>query len=82
MPSAGRSIVWSLLTAILILLIGVMGLLYVSYSRDKQYEVEIQNLRHKITEKDAQLDELKNKVLLPISLPDTVQRTPPTSNSW
>jgi cell division protein FtsL len=82
MPSAGRSIVWSLLTAIVILLIGLMGLLYVSYSRDKQYANEIQDLRHKMAEKDAQIDGLKTRLREPASRRDTLRTSTPTNDSW
>ena len=82
MPSGGRSIVWSLLTAIVILLVGVMGLLYVSYYRDRQYESEIQNLRHKVAEKDAQIEELQKQFRQQTEAADSMQTTPPTAHSW
>lgn len=62
MPPVNRGFVWSLLTAIIILLIGLMGLLYVSYNRDKQYQTEIQSLRQKLTQKDEQIDRLRSQI--------------------
>lgn len=80
MPSAGRAIVWSLLTAIVILLLGLMGLLYVAYNRDKQYQTEIQNLRHKIAKKDAQIEELQNQIRPQTPKADTSWTISPNSN--
>jgi|GEM_PF-5151591 len=80
MPSAGRGVVWSLLTAIVILLLGLMGLLYVAYNRDKQYQTEIQNLRHKIAKRDAQIEELQNQIRPQLPQSDTSWTTSPDPN--
>jgi cell division protein FtsL len=71
MASGNRGLVWSLITAIIVLLLGLMGLLYVSYSRDQQYQSEIQDLRYKLTEKHNQLESLKNQLPQRPAVPDT-----------
>ncbi len=58
-----------------------MGLLYVAYDRDKQYASEIQNLRHKVAEKDAQIEELQKQLRQPTSASDSIQTTFPPVNS-
>ncbi len=80
MPSAGRGVVWSLLAAIVILLLGIVGLLYVAYNRDKQYQAEIQNLRQKIVKKDAQIEELQNPIRQQLLKPDTSWTIGPDPN--
>ena len=80
MPSTRRGIVWSLLIAILTLLLGLMGLLYVSYNRDKQLKSEIQNLRHKIAGKDAQIETLETRIRRQTPNPDTSQITNPSTD--
>lgn len=80
MSSAGRGVVWSLLAAIVILLLGIVGLLYVAHNRDKQYQAEIQNLRHKMAKKDAQIEELQNPVRPHLSKPDTSWTISPEPN--
>jgi cell division protein FtsL len=71
MASGNRGLVWSLITAIIVLLLGLMGLLYVSYSRDQQYQSEIQDLRYKLTEKHNQLELLRNQLPQRPVVPDT-----------
>jgi hypothetical protein len=73
MSTSRRGVVWSLLTAILILLAGVMGLLYISYNRDKQYDSEIRALRYKLTEQEAEIELLQNKLK---------RSVPPADTSW
>ncbi|MCY7357318.1 MAG: hypothetical protein LH609_07565 [Rudanella sp.] len=80
MPSAVRGVIWSLLTAIIILLLGLMGLLYISYNRDRQYASEIQYLRHKIAEKDAQIKQMKPQNGQSVTPSDTIPTAPSPSD--
>lgn len=77
MSSVGRGVVWSLLTAIVILLVGLMGLLYISYRRDQRYQSEIESLRLKLREKEVQMDRLRGRSQLPTIAPDTSWNTAP-----
>lgn len=70
------------MTAIVILLVGVVGLLYVSYNRDRQYENEIRSLRYKIAERDAQIEEWQKRFRQQTEVLDSLRTTPPTARSW
>ncbi|KAB7727029.1 hypothetical protein F5984_22590 [Rudanella paleaurantiibacter] len=63
--------------AIIVLLLGLMGLLYVSYNRDQQYQGEIQDLRQKLADKDNQLQILRSQIRQMPSPPDTSWETRP-----
>ncbi len=62
MVSVHRGIVVSLLVAIALLMVGVMGLLWVSHSRDQRYQNELQDVRRELIVKENELRELRRQL--------------------
>jgi hypothetical protein len=62
MVSVHRGIVVSLLVAIALLMVGVMGLLWVSHSRDQRYQNELQDIRRELITKENELRELRRQL--------------------
>jgi hypothetical protein len=62
MVSVHRGIVVSLLVAIALLMVGVMGLLWVSHSRDQRYQNELQDIRRELIAKENELRELRRQL--------------------
>lgn len=60
----------SLVAAVILLLFGLAGLLWVSYVRDQRYESEMKSLRDELIRKEDSLQRLKEQLIFPMEKRD------------
>ncbi|OIN58567.1 hypothetical protein [Arsenicibacter rosenii] len=69
---------YSLLAALGLLLLGLAGLLWISYLREQRYQDEVKSLQFELSRKQDSLQRLQEQLLFP--LPDKPARD--TSDGW
>ena len=72
-----RPFLLSLVAAVVLLLLGLAGLLWISYTRDQHYQDEVKSLRFELTRKQDSLQRLKEQMLFPIP-----KRDSSTNDGW
>ncbi|MBC3787614.1 hypothetical protein [Spirosoma utsteinense] len=82
MPSTNRSIVYSLLTVVLILLVGMMAMLGVAYRRYQHVDDQRAELQRTLIQQERRIRQLqkqlhKYRAMQPTARPDTLTDTHP-----
>lgn len=67
--SSKRPFLLSLVAAVVLLLLGLAGLLWVSYARDQHYQDEVKSLQYDLSQKQDSLQRLKEQLLFPLPTP-------------
>lgn len=62
MPPARHELVYSLLTIVFVLLVGIAGLLWVAYNRHQHLADQTLELRHSLDEQSNQITNLKERL--------------------
>ncbi|MCK8492453.1 CbtB-domain containing protein [Spirosoma sp. RP8] len=76
--SASRGVVYSLLTVVFVLLLGIAALLMVAYSRHQRLEDTTHDLRRSLDQQDRQIKNLQQR----LENCDTVDSVAPIDTSW
>ena len=74
-----RSIVYSLLAAVIVLLLGIVALLGVAYYRHQRLADETTDLRRNLTQQEGQIKELQSRLE---DCDTLVQPITPIDSSW
>ncbi|QIP12194.1 hypothetical protein G8759_05890 [Spirosoma aureum] len=78
MTAASRGVVYSLLTVVFVLLLGIAALLAVAYHRHQRLEDATQDLRRNLTQQEGQIKNLQQR----LEDCDTVEVKAPVDTSW
>lgn len=78
MSTVNRSIVYSLIAVVLVLLIGIAGLLGVAYYRHQRLADETIDLRRSLTQQEGQIKDLQER----LEDCDTIDTSVPYDSSW
>lgn len=73
-----RPFIYSLLAALVLLLLGLAGLLWISYLREQRYQDEVKSLQFELSRKQDSLQRLQEQLLFPIPK----QPTRDTTDGW
>ncbi|MVM38794.1 hypothetical protein GO730_16685 [Spirosoma sp. HMF3257] len=78
MPVVSRSVIYSLIAVVLVLLLGIAALLSVSYQRHQRLEDATIDFQRNLTQKESRIVDLQAK----LANCDTVQTNAPIDTSW
>lgn len=78
MPPASRGIVYSLLTVVFVLLLGMAALLRVAYYRHQRLEDTTTDLQRNLSQQETQIKKLQRR----LEDCDTLQASVPIDTSW
>lgn len=76
--STKRPFIYSLLAALVLLLLGLAGLLWISYLREQRYQDEVKSLQFELSRKQDSLQHLQEQLLFPVPK----QPARDTSDGW
>lgn len=87
MPPARHELIYSLLTIVFVLLVGIAGLLRVAYKRHQHLADQTLELRHSLDQQNSQINSLKERLekcdSAEVRLPrDTSWASPPATAGW
>ncbi|MFD2571108.1 hypothetical protein ACFSUS_10715 [Spirosoma soli] len=78
MSVGSRGVVYSLLTVVVVLLLGITALLWVAYHRHQRLEDATIDLQRNVSQQKSQIRELQER----LEDCDTIDTTPPADTSW
>lgn len=78
MPPARHETIYSLLTIVFVLLVGIAGLLRVAYKRHQHLADQTLELRHSLNQQNSQINNLKER----LEKCDSLDSRPGNDNSW
>jgi Tfp pilus assembly protein PilO len=78
MSTISRGIVYTLIAAVLVLLLGITALLSVAYNRHRRLEDVTTDLQRNLTQQEHKIVELEEK----LEDCDTLQAVAPVDHSW
>jgi Tfp pilus assembly protein PilO len=82
MSSVSRGVVYSLLAVVLVLLLGIMALLGVSYNRHQRLEDATADLKRNLSQQESKIADLQERLEGCDTIQATVQAVPPVDTSW
>ena len=78
MQAASRGVIYSLLTVVILLLLGITALLGVAYNRHQRLEDTTMDLQRNLTQQEGKIKNLQQR----LEDCDTVETTAPRDTSW
>ncbi|GAB3973117.1 hypothetical protein GCM10028806_26430 [Spirosoma terrae] len=78
MQIASKGVIYSLLTAVVVLLVGIAALVSVANYRHQRLEDATQDLRRNLTQQQGQIKNLQQQ----LEDCDTIKTVPPVDTSW